>query len=112
MKIFKWIFALIAGVGGILTMMLVPAGNKRKKIIVLNKKIKDVEKENASIDLGPSTTTTIKPAEVTAVPSTMPSAPVPKASEGATKEEKLKTLDAGIDMVKMAVKKEERKDAE
>lgn len=74
--------------------------------------IKDVEKENASIDLGPSTTTTIKPAEVTAVPSTMPSAPVPKASEGATKEEKLKTLDAGIDMVKMAVKKEEKEDAE
>ena len=74
--------------------------------------IKDVEKENASTDLGPSTTTTIKPAEVTAVPSTMPSAPVPKASEGATKEEKLKTLDAGIDMVKMAVKKEEKEVAE
>ena len=32
MKIFKWIFALIAGIGGILAMMLVPAGNKRKKI--------------------------------------------------------------------------------
>ena len=50
MKIFKWIFALIAGVGGILTMMLVPAGNKRKKIKVLNKKIKDVDKEIKSTE--------------------------------------------------------------
>ena len=45
MKIFKWIFALIAGIGGILAMMLVPAGNKRKKIKALDKKIKDVDKE-------------------------------------------------------------------
>jgi septal ring factor EnvC (AmiA/AmiB activator) len=45
MKIFKWIFALIAGIGGILAMMLVPAGNKRKKIKVLNKKIKAVDEE-------------------------------------------------------------------
>ena len=45
MKIFKWIFGLIAAIGGILAMMLVPAGNKRKKIKALNKKIKDVDKE-------------------------------------------------------------------
>ena len=45
MKIFKWIFALIAGIGGILAMMLVPAGNKRKKIKALDKKIKEVDKE-------------------------------------------------------------------
>ena len=45
MKIFKWIFALIAGIGGILAMMLVPAGNKRKKIKALNKKIKAVDEE-------------------------------------------------------------------
>ena len=45
MKIFKWIFALVAGIGGILAMMLVPAGNKRKKIKVLNKKIKAVDEE-------------------------------------------------------------------
>ena len=45
MKIFKWIFALIAGIGGILAVMLVPAGNKRKKIKALNKKIKEVDKE-------------------------------------------------------------------
>ena len=45
MKIFKWIFALIAGIGGILAMMLIPAGNKRKKIKALDKKIKEVDKE-------------------------------------------------------------------
>ena len=45
MKIFKWIFGLIAGIGGILAVMLVPAGNKRKKIKALNKKIKEVDKE-------------------------------------------------------------------
>ena len=45
MKIFKWIFALIAGIGGILAMMLVPAGNKRKKIKALDKKIKAVDEE-------------------------------------------------------------------
>ena len=45
MKIFKWIFALVAGIGGILAMMLVPAGNKRKKIKALDKKIKEVDKE-------------------------------------------------------------------
>ena len=45
MKIFKWIFALIAGIGGILAMMLVPAGNKRIKIKALDKKIKEVDKE-------------------------------------------------------------------
>ena len=45
MKIYKWIFALIAGIGGILAMMLVPAGNKRKKIKALDKKIKEVDKE-------------------------------------------------------------------
>ena len=45
MKIFKWIFALIAGIGGILAMMLVPGGSKRKKIKALDKKIKEVDKE-------------------------------------------------------------------
>jgi hypothetical protein len=84
-----------------------------------NKLVEDVQKEKVSnkefledLDAYWAKKGLIKPAEVTAVPSTMPSAPVPKASEGATKEEKLKTLDAGIDMVKMAVKKEEKKDAE
>jgi septal ring factor EnvC (AmiA/AmiB activator) len=50
MKIFKWIFALIAGIGGILAMMLVPAGNKRKKIKALNKKIKAVDEEIKSTE--------------------------------------------------------------
>jgi septal ring factor EnvC (AmiA/AmiB activator) len=50
MKIFKWIFALIAGIGGILVMMLVPAGNKRKKIKALNKKIKAVDEEIKSTE--------------------------------------------------------------
>ena len=45
MKIFKWIFALVAGICGILAMMLVPAGNKRKKIKALDKKIKAVDEE-------------------------------------------------------------------
>jgi len=45
MKIFKWIFALIAGIGGILAMMLVPPGNKRKKIKALDAKIKEVDKD-------------------------------------------------------------------
>ena len=45
MKILKWIIGLIVGIGGILAMMLVPAGNKRKKIKVLNKKIKAVDEE-------------------------------------------------------------------
>jgi len=43
MKIFKWIFGLIAAIGGILAMMLVPAGGKRKKIKALDKKIKAVD---------------------------------------------------------------------
>ena len=43
MKIFKWIFGLFAAIGGILAMMLVPAGNKRKKIKALDKKIKAVD---------------------------------------------------------------------
>ena len=34
---------LIAAIGGILAMMLVPAGNKRKKIKALDKKIKAVD---------------------------------------------------------------------
>ena len=45
MKILKWIIGLIVGIGGILAMMLVPAGNKRKKIKALDKKIKEVDKE-------------------------------------------------------------------
>ena len=45
MKIFKWILALIAGIGGILAIMLVPGGSKRKKIKVLDKKIKEIDKE-------------------------------------------------------------------
>ena len=45
MKIFKWIFTLIAAIGGIFAMMLIPAGNKRKKIKVLDKKIKAVDEE-------------------------------------------------------------------
>ena len=45
MKIFKWIFGLIAAIGGILAMMLIPAGSKRKKIKVLDKKIKEVDEQ-------------------------------------------------------------------
>ena len=45
MKILKWIIGLIAGIGGILAIMLVPAGNRRKKIKALDKKIKEVDKE-------------------------------------------------------------------
>ena len=45
MKILKWIIGLIAGIGGILAIMLVPAGNKRKKIKALDKKIKEIDKE-------------------------------------------------------------------
>ena len=45
MKILKWIIGLIAGIGGILAIMLVPSGNKRKKIKALDKKIKEVDKE-------------------------------------------------------------------
>ena len=45
MKIFKWIFTLIAAIGGIFAMMLIPAGNKRKKIKALDKKIKAVDNE-------------------------------------------------------------------
>ena len=43
MKIFKWIFGLFAAIGGILAIMLIPAGSKRKKIKALNEKIKDVD---------------------------------------------------------------------
>jgi ribosomal protein L14E/L6E/L27E len=39
MKIFKWIFGLFVAIGGILSIMLVPAGNKIKKIKALDKKI-------------------------------------------------------------------------
>ena len=45
MKILKWIMGLIAGIGGILAIMLVPTGNRRKKIKALDKKIKQVDKE-------------------------------------------------------------------
>ena len=45
MKIFKWIFTLIAAIGGIFAMMLIPAGNKRKKIKALDKKIKAIDNE-------------------------------------------------------------------
>ena len=45
MKIFKWIFGLFVAIGGILSIMLVPAGNKRKKIKALDKKIKAVDEE-------------------------------------------------------------------
>ena len=43
--IFKWIFGLFAAIGGILAIMLVPGGSKRKKIKALDKKIKAVDKE-------------------------------------------------------------------
>ena len=45
MKIFKWILGLFAAIGGILAIMLVPGGSKRKKIKALDKKIKAVDKE-------------------------------------------------------------------
>ena len=43
MKIFKWIFGLIAAIGGILAIMLIPGGSKRKKIKALDAKIKEVD---------------------------------------------------------------------
>jgi septal ring factor EnvC (AmiA/AmiB activator) len=45
MKIFKWILGLFAAIGGILAIMLVPGGSKRKKIKALDAKIKEVDKE-------------------------------------------------------------------
>ena len=56
MKIFKWILGLFAAIGGILAIMLIPGGGKRKKIKELKNKIKEVdssinekEKENKKI---------------------------------------------------------------
>ena len=43
MKIFKWILGLFAAIGGILAIMLVPGGSKRKKIKALDAKIKEVD---------------------------------------------------------------------
>ena len=43
MKIFKWIFGLFAAIGGILAIMLIPGGSKRKKIKALDAKIKAVD---------------------------------------------------------------------
>ena len=50
MKILKWIFGLIAGIGGILAIMLVPGGSKRKKIKALDAKIKEVDEEIKNTD--------------------------------------------------------------
>ena len=43
MKIFKWILGLFAAIGGILAIMLIPGGGKRKKIKALDAKIKAVD---------------------------------------------------------------------
>ena len=43
MEIFKWIFGLFAAIGGILAIMLIPGGGKRKKIKALDAKIKAVD---------------------------------------------------------------------
>ena len=43
MKIFKWILGLFAAIGGILAIMLIPGGGKRKKIKALDAKIKEVD---------------------------------------------------------------------
>ena len=43
MKIFKWILGLFAAIGGILYIMLIPGGGKRKKIKALDAKIKAVD---------------------------------------------------------------------
>ena len=43
MKIFKWILGLFAAIGGILYIMLIPGGGKRKRIKVLDAKIKEVD---------------------------------------------------------------------
>ena len=43
MKIFKWILGLFAAIGGILAIMLVPGGSKRKKVKELKSKMKDVD---------------------------------------------------------------------
>ena len=45
MKIFKWILGLFVAIGGILTIMLVPGGGKRKKIKALDEKIKKVDEQ-------------------------------------------------------------------
>ena len=81
--------------------------------------VKDAEKEKEDLapkfdktQGGPPLLSKIPPPEVTAVPSTMPLTPLPKTSEGATEEQKSKALDASIDMVKMAMKKEEKLVAE
>ena len=50
MKIFKWILGLFAAIGGILAIMLVPGGSKRKKIKALDKKIKEVDEEIKNTD--------------------------------------------------------------
>ena len=48
MKIFKWIFGLFAAIGGILAMMLIPAGGKSKKKALKEIKEKKYEKKNVS----------------------------------------------------------------
>ena len=45
MKIFKWIFGLIVAIGGILAIMFIPKGSKRKKIKALDEKIKKVDEQ-------------------------------------------------------------------
>jgi septal ring factor EnvC (AmiA/AmiB activator) len=50
MKILKWIVGLFAAIGGILAIMLVPGGSKRKKIKALDQKIKEVDEEIKNTD--------------------------------------------------------------
>ena len=50
MKIFKWIFGLIAAIGGILAIMLIPGGGKRKRIKEIKKEIDQTEKNIESAE--------------------------------------------------------------
>ena len=43
MKLLKWLLGILAAIGGIFAIMLIPGGGKRKKIKALDKKIKDID---------------------------------------------------------------------
>ena len=43
MKIFKWIFGLLTAIGGILAIMVIPSGNRRKRIKEIKKETKEID---------------------------------------------------------------------
>ena len=43
MKVFKWVFGLFAAIGGILAIMLVPGGNRKKRIKEIKKETKEID---------------------------------------------------------------------